>query len=383
MDLKSIVIYLGTFSLSLFFLHISQILLYNNGKNNRYQKIIGYFSLSFSILIPCFLSALRGLSVGNDISVYIIPNIQYSELAEHGFWFYWNNMPINVEIGFAYILYIGNVFKNIGISFFIIQFLIILPVYLILEKYRSYISVVLGMAVFYLLCYNFSLSGMRGSIAMSFLLLDFYYLQQKKYYKAILIFLISFSFHNSALLIFVIYIFLMYIIRSKHSVIWIYISLVVVCIFFLFSKQLLSLIEVLIGLVSSRYVYYLNIYIGTGSISDVPATDLVCKTLSIIATSFLLAQSKKRNILYSEFLLFAIVGRIFVLFTSVFYESMRIAFYFDMFLILYIASTNRCFIGSSLNKIVSTIIALFFPFIYWLYFIMYIGGYATNIYTFR
>lgn len=32
------------------------------------------------------------------------------------------------------------------------------------------------------------------------------------------------------------------------------------------------------------------------------------------------------------------MGRIFVLFNSVFYEAMRIAFYFDLFLILYVAS---------------------------------------------
>ena len=68
--------------------------------------------------------------------------------------YFFENMPKETEFGFSFLLYIGNLFKSVGVSLFLIQLLIILPVYIVLNKYRYCLSVTLGMATFYFLCYN-------------------------------------------------------------------------------------------------------------------------------------------------------------------------------------------------------------------------------------
>ena len=83
------------------------------------------------------------------------------------------------------------------------------------------------------------------------------------------------------------------------------------------------------------------------------------------------------------FLYFALIGRLFVLFNAIFYESMRIAFYFDMFLIPYAASIYSCPIKRKFDRCVVSTIVILPSFLYWLYFIMYKGGYATNVFKFR
>ena len=69
--------------------------------------------------------------------------------------------------------------------------------------------------------------------------------------------------------------------------------------------------------------------------------------------------------------------------SDIFYESMRIAFFFDMFLIPYAASIYSCPIKRKFDRCVVSIIVILPSFLYWLYFIMYKGGYGTNVFKFR
>jgi len=191
MDILSVFIYLTTFALSLLCLFFSQKLLYGS-KGNR-NPLFGYLLLVVAIFIPCLLAALRGLSVGEDIGTYVLPVTDYSsDIINKGFFYFYENIPFENEIGFAYILYLGLIFDNIGLSFFIMQLLTIIPIYIVLVKCQKSLSVTLGFATYYLLNYNFSLSGMRVSIAMSLLLLMFYYLVNEN--KKITIFIIVLAF---------------------------------------------------------------------------------------------------------------------------------------------------------------------------------------------
>ena len=95
------------------------------------------------------------------------------------------------------------------------------------------------MATFYFLCYNFSFSGMRGSIAISLLLLDFYYLQHHDYKRAIPLFLFAVLFHNSAILMMAFYCFILMILDSKYPRLWGGIFAICVFLLFLIADKLL------------------------------------------------------------------------------------------------------------------------------------------------
>ena len=386
--IQSVIIYLAVFSVSIFLLYFSQCILYKyrkvKGINNYNRRILGYFCLGLSITIPCLLAALRSMNVGDDVDAYIEPNFIFSSgLTDNGFIYFFENMPKETEFGFSFLLYIGNLFKSVGVSLFLIQLLIILPVYIVLNKYRYCLSVTLGMATFYFLCYNFSFSGMRGSIAMSLLLLDFYYLQHHDYKRAIPLFLFAALFHNSAILMMVFYCFILMILDSKYSRLWGGIFAICVFILFLIADKLLFILVGIAGLVSGRYAYYLTEYIGSGTVENVPLTDFLCKLVLLVLITLWLVKTKKFSKRYQHFFWFVLMGRIFVLFNSVFYEAMRIAFYFDLFLILYVASIFCCFKQNTSNRYIATALIRLPSFLYWIYFIMYIGAYQTNIYTFR
>ena len=385
MHLSSVLLYLGVFLLSLFLLRLSQTILFHNNVLVKRNTLLGIGFAIFALLIPCVFASVRGLNVGKDIGTYIIPNIGTSkEMIKNGFLYYYETMPKSTEIGFAYILYIGNYFDNIGLSFFIMQILTIVPVYWALIKYREHVSMTLGMATYFFLCYNFSLSGMRVSISMSLLLLMSYYLYIGKKKQVLILSFLAFLFHTSTILIVSLYLIIFYLHRYRYRTkIFLYLLLGLILIF-VFSNQLLNIIINVIGFINPRYVYYISEYL-TGEVKseDVYATDFLCKSTLILIPSWYLLIYKKMNDYCKYFLAMCIVGRLFVLANSIFYESMRIAFYFDMFLVLY-ASTmcNRIF-RNRVKRSFATMISIAPSFFYWLYFVMYIGAWDTNVYTFR
>lgn len=53
--------------------------------------------------------------------------------------------------------------------------------------------------------------------------------------------------------------------------------------------------------------------------------------------------------------------------------------YFDSLCCIYFC----CFKQNTSNRYIATALIMLPSFLYWIYFIMYIGAYQTNIYTFR
>ena len=81
-------------------------------------------------------------------------------------------------------------------------------------------------------------------------------------------------------------------------------------------------------------------------------------------------------------MVFVLLGRYFVLFNGVFFESMRIAYYFDLFIVIY-TPRSLAFIKNWKNRLSYKFVYVGLAFLYWLYYIMYIGGYGTNVISFN
>lgn len=385
---RTVFIYLSVFFSSLICVALAEnCFKASDKKYSRKNKGLGVLFSITALLIPCMLAALRDITVGNDIQVYLLPNYIIAGSCRSFRQFYNAQYPAT-ELLFSLLIYIGGRFHNIGITFFLIEMLTILPIYLVLYYRRKDLSMVMGMGLFFLLFYNFSLSGMRQSIAMSILLLSYYYIWQGNKKKAAIYGFIALLFHNSAILMILIYgiSYWVYTRKKKTKRILRAIILLFLINLFVFYGRAATVIANVVGIVSTRYEYYvmkyMNIY--SGHIwSNIPLTDLTVKSI-LIGIVWLLYRSSKK---YGDFQKYSVemmlLGRYFVVFNADFYESLRFAYYFDYLLILFIPLVKKCVKKDRLNQLILNLIILIPSFTYWYHFIMVIGGYATNNYILR
>lgn len=387
MEWKSVIVYLIAFMSTIGMTFIAENLFANTNKKRNVSYILAMAFSGLALLIPCTLAAMRDISVGNDVMGYVYPNyivaIKSSSFGE----FLLLEYP-KTEILFSVLLYWGGKLKDIGYIFFAIELLILLPLYYVLYKRRKEASMTLGMMIFLFLFYNFGLSGMRQSIAMSFILLAYYYFSINERFRAIFWCIVAILFHTVALLVIPIYLFSLWIyqkpIRKRKK--WYMAIATVFVLIFLFYRQIAGILARIVGIISGRYSYYISRYLQEYSgvtLGNIHSTDLLCKSALILffAVVFKCAHKYDDKAKYMVYLM--LIGRYFVVFNAVFYESLRIAYFFDYFLIVFIPCMMNCVKRDLLNKIVFSV-GLFIPvFLYWFYFIMKIGGYVTNIYFIR
>lgn len=198
-------VYLIGFALSLFLIAVSE---------KRHAKLFAVCSV-VALLIPCLIAAFRAVTVGTDVQVYVTrltdAAISSSSLGNYlsGFWSigYRDQLISDYEIGFSAMVYvIAKLTHSLPAILFVIQALVIVPIYTALARNRKNAPVWLGMLVFYLLFYNATLNMMRQWIAMAFLLLAFQMLSERKVVWCFLFSATAFLFHLSAILVIPIYI---------------------------------------------------------------------------------------------------------------------------------------------------------------------------------
>lgn len=385
-DANSVLIYLCMFCLSLLFIFISSQYMYRkDGTISRGRnRIIAYLFIGVGIIIPCIFAAFRGLNVGTDIGTYIIHNFNYASNSDLTFLQFRDYVHLQIpEPLFVLLLYICCKVGNVQLLFFVIEVFVIVPLAYSIVKVGSRKSMTIGFVLFYFLFYNFSLSGMRQSIAMSFLTVALTFLMEKKYRSTIFFIIIAQLFHMSVVLIVLITATCYFVNRSRYKKILC--SIIALCLliaFFGFASYAYKVAS-LVAIFNPRYGYFIETYFHSGiNFSEIPSTDIVVKTALV---SIPLWQANKKGTLTEDNQLMTmciLLGRYFVLFNGVFYESMRIAYYFDWLIVMYVPKTLHL-IKHSANRMVykSTYVSL--AFLYWIYFIMYIGGYGTNLVTFN
>lgn len=375
-DIDSLIIYLICFFLTITSCKLSE-LMYKKKK-----KINGHIYAMITIMLPCILAAVRATSVGKDVEFYLIPNYNLA-CQTNSFMSFYLQASQQLEFLFSILVYVCAKLKNLYLLFFLIELFILLPIYIFLYKNREKISITLGITLYLFLFYNFSLSGMRQSIAMSFVLLAFNYYNNKKIFKSFIYTIIATLFHKSAVLIALIIFLIIFFENKKYYkkfIINIYILLIFV--FITYNKFALTISNLLWN-VSPRYSFYIIHYISNYiNWNNIPTTEIVFKTNIVLISILYIYLFKKNNIKNITLTTLVILGRYFVLFNARFYESLRIAYYFDIFNIVLSGNILNS-INKSENKIIYQWLTILLAFGYWIYFIMYIGGYQTHIYTFR
>jgi len=383
MECRSILIYLLVFLTTIFLTYLWENILDNHNRFKKEKKVIPVMI----ILLPCILASLRDVTVGTDVRGYLIPNFQIALTCDtfNEFLLMQKN---KLEVGFNLLIYLGAMFKSLWVTFFLIEFMIVVPVLYVLYRIRERASMTIGMIIFLFLFYNFSLSGMRQSVAMSLLLLFVYFFKSTSYGYGLIFGVLSFLFHKSAIIFMVIFMgcYALYLcIREKED--WSIYAVIIFSLFtmiFYFYDLFANVIADILFYIHPRYSYYikhfLEVYQGI-KWENIYLTDLLCKTTLVVA---FYSCFKYKSIINSEvkfMLLLMAIGRFIVVFNSRFYEAMRMSIYFDYLYILFLPICKEC-----CKDRLDEIVAISFVFIccvaYWLKFIIINGGYGTNIYVF-
>lgn len=202
-------IYIIGFAVSLFVIRSIEKKKYNG------MKFFG--GAAFAIFFPCLIAGLRAITIGTDVKMYVEPLYKLAyEAADFAAYRQagynsWRYMHVyEFEALFSIIIYIvAKVFKSFQVNLFVIELLVIGPVFGALVNIKKKIptfSICMGMLMFYTMFYNVSLNLMRQSIAMAFILLAFSFLILEKRGWAIFAAVLAFGFHKTALLGLVVYV---------------------------------------------------------------------------------------------------------------------------------------------------------------------------------
>jgi len=198
------VIYLIVFFISSFLIY-----LYEKNKTKRMLLIVG-------LLLPCILAGLRDISIGTDVSWYV-KKIFDASVFSNNFRDYFDTIILNNpaegllyrvsshEFGFVMVEYLTQrIFNNFQLLLFILEGLIIIPVYFAVKKFdsiRNEKKIWLSMLLYYLLLYNAGLNAIRQFISISFLFYGvscFINNSEKKYQNIIVSFIVAVLFHKSS-----------------------------------------------------------------------------------------------------------------------------------------------------------------------------------------
>ncbi|TDB63378.1 EpsG family protein [Arundinibacter roseus] len=173
------------------------------------DKVSASILLVFAFLAPVVLAGCRNDSVGTDVLLYGTKTF-YNATQSNTFLQYYTNQlySFSNEIEVLYLLlnFVVTRFTNdFNIYLFIVHFILMTLVYLTAYDYRDSFPPHLFILIFFLLYFNESLCFLRQAFSVVLFLYSYKYVLTNKPFKYYIFVLLAIGFHNSALLLVVIY----------------------------------------------------------------------------------------------------------------------------------------------------------------------------------
>ena len=154
-----------------------------------------------AILIPCVLAGARDYTIGSDVLIYG-NHIFYNSLALS----FTEYMKTNAEFLYLILVYVcSHICPELFFQYFIIEAIIFIPIYITLQRDECYRYAWLGVAVYFLVLYPYSLNLLRQSIAVSIVLYSLRFVLNHKIKWFILSIVIAVLFHKTAVIALLIY----------------------------------------------------------------------------------------------------------------------------------------------------------------------------------
>lgn len=200
--LSSLVIYGGTFSLSLLVSYLYSL--------SRNRSALAKFLWMIVIVLPvCLLASLRG-NVGTDtINYFNMYNgwLKHVNIIQYAL-DYFSGGASTIEPGYVLLNRISPfIFDDVKTLFFLSVFVQMSFVWLGITSLEKYLSPSFSLFIYYLFLYNTSLNLMRQSIAVAIVFYAFKYIVEHNFMKYLGFVLLASLFHVSALLFLVLYVF--------------------------------------------------------------------------------------------------------------------------------------------------------------------------------
>lgn len=380
-----------------FIVIIPAVWLTNKAQNHidKRKKLSFLVVSAISILLPCLLAAFRGENVGNDVTVYaekvFFLTGRVNSLSELF------SLDTRFEPGYLVLGFISSkVFRSFNMMLFLTQILIDVPIFVCAYKVRDKMPMWSTMLCFYFLFYVSSFNIMRESIGAAFMLLAFVELLDNQKTRAVLIALIAFLFHHTAVIGFALILFIIVInkIKRKLTRIAVIIGVVVAVIVLLTRAEALLAIMSNLGIIPQRYVTTYSVLLEGGStyLSQLFMTnyiELVLKWGGLIIPLFFY---KRRNNLSEEqfkYSLFIGVLVAVLINTGVFIimhsgYGYRISLYLEYLFIFWLPSMLNVKRKIDIKKVPETT-AVFFLSSFTAFFVLYIwrGSHGTFPFYFQ
>ena len=356
------IIYLIIFIISLLFTYIAQEMF------KRQKKIGGIFFSIFAILFPAGLAGLRATTIGTDVNIYGENYFNLACIAES---FAQYQELCSTDFLYAVLNYVVSRFtNNINWFFFIMQLVILIPIYVSAYQHRKEKSMVFFMFVTFFLFFNRSLNELRQCIAVAFIVLGIKYAEDRKLLKFTIIITIATLFHISALMAIPIYV-IFGTKNFKHK------RLFEVFLILGTSLIIINLVTVLqlginMGILPAKYSYYLGNYLRTTS--DINILDLIMRIFFTILGYIVYKTSYKKNKKVESYLLMMLMD--FILAQSgmfVMYIDRMALYYGIPAYIQYIPLYEKGFKQDRFNKVTIKLICGGILIVYWYLKFVYLG----------
>lgn len=168
--------------------------------------------LSLAMFFPCYFAAVRDVTIGRDVLVYgelFFHRARTLDLTSY-------MLSDSGEILYRLLVLLLSK-TNRYIYYFVIQLLSILPVCITLQRPETERYSWLGMLIYILWIYTFSLNIMRQSISISIILWGTKYIKKREFKKYFITILIAMGFHLTSIVAFTNYFLALLISESNNE----------------------------------------------------------------------------------------------------------------------------------------------------------------------
>lgn len=184
--------YLITFGMSLTFLYLSE---------KKERKNIKLILVAMALLLPSCLAGTRDFTIGWDVLLYgkgwFERACDYNSLIL----FLEKANEHSVGIGYAVINYcVSRVTHNFHVFLFVYQLIQLCLVYCTIEPLKKEISITFAFFVYFFSYYNLSLNILRQIMAVMIIFFSYRYILKRKPLKFILTIAIAYTFHSTAII---------------------------------------------------------------------------------------------------------------------------------------------------------------------------------------
>lgn len=348
------------------------------------NKIFGIIVLIISIFPIILIGGLRTIDMGWDTQLYAVP--VFRDVSSMNISQIFNYMNAKtMEPGFIFIVFIlSKICNNINFVLFGLISIISYSVLYYAYKNRDKSKIVFSLFLYEMVLYSIAYSTLRQCTALALILIACMKFMDKKYFKAIFLFVISCFFHNSAYMALLLFVIIFIndsnkIPERRKKKLFI-ISLLITGFGVLFYENVMNFLHS-IGILNSKYIGYIGSKYQSETIS-VRWPLILYKSFNIFVGYLYFKckgvsnEEKKENRKWYILLLF---DYIITLFSLKIVNAHRITYYV-LFpaLFIFIPQTTKIFNNDRVSKPIAYIMLII---IYVLYFVTSLNYY--DMYPYR